>query len=401
MMNYGYTHWHQMFNNRQLLSLAILAQRTQQINDHSLRSLFAILLSGCLEFNNMFCSYKGEGTGAVRHMFAHHILKPERTPLEANLWGTPRSSGAFSTLFENRILRAIDYKQHPFEIRVTKDGGKISGVKVHGLSDPLDARIEQTYEAFVSTGAHAYLSCGDSGKTELPGSCVDAVITDPPFFDNVHYSELADFFYVWQRQILRDSECHERDSTRSNDEVQSTSVDTFTKNLTRVLTECARVLKSDGVLAFTYHHSRTEGWAALLDAVAKAGFTLVASHPVKAEMAVGVPKTQAKEPIDLDIVLVGRKSESVRRAVDQSLELNELRCRAQEQVDRLNGAGRFLSKNDVRVVVMGQVLVCVSTRVPPAKGGQWFHDAEGEFEQIIEKLWRGQNVTGVQQPRLF
>ena len=48
----------------------------------------------------------GEGAGAVRHMFAHHILKPERVPLEANLWGTPKSSGAFSTLFEDRIRRA-------------------------------------------------------------------------------------------------------------------------------------------------------------------------------------------------------------------------------------------------------------------------------------------------------
>ena len=51
------------------------------------------LFSGVLEFNNMFASYKGEGTGAVRHMFSHHILKPERTPIEANVWGTPKSSG--------------------------------------------------------------------------------------------------------------------------------------------------------------------------------------------------------------------------------------------------------------------------------------------------------------------
>ena len=56
------------------------------------------LFSGTLEFNNLFASYKGEGTGAVRHMFAHHILKPERTPIEANVWGTPKSSGSFSSL---------------------------------------------------------------------------------------------------------------------------------------------------------------------------------------------------------------------------------------------------------------------------------------------------------------
>ena len=63
-----------------------------------------------LEFNNLFASYKGEGTGAVRHMFSHHILKPERTPIEANVWGTPKSSGSFSNLFRSRLLRAIEYR---------------------------------------------------------------------------------------------------------------------------------------------------------------------------------------------------------------------------------------------------------------------------------------------------
>ena len=46
-----------------------------------------------------------------------------------------------------------------------------------------------------------YLSCGDSTATGLPAQSIDLVITDPPFFDNVHYSELADFFFAWQRLI--------------------------------------------------------------------------------------------------------------------------------------------------------------------------------------------------------
>ena len=86
-----------MFNDRQLLCLGILADRIRSIESETMRDLFTCLFSGVLEFNNMFASHKGEGTGAVRHMFSHHILKPERTPLEANPWGTPRSSGAFST----------------------------------------------------------------------------------------------------------------------------------------------------------------------------------------------------------------------------------------------------------------------------------------------------------------
>jgi hypothetical protein len=113
------------------------------------RDLFVCLLSGTLEFNNMFASYKGEGTGAVRHMFAHHILKPERTPLEANLWGTPKSSGSFSTIFEGRIQRALEYADNPFEIRSSGKKKKKSGRKVFDLSERI-VDVATTYGEFAS-----------------------------------------------------------------------------------------------------------------------------------------------------------------------------------------------------------------------------------------------------------
>jgi hypothetical protein len=161
VLNYGYRFWHEMFNSRQLLGLSILADRLKSLQDRDLRELFVCLFSGTLEFNNMFASYKGEGTGAVRHMFAHHVLKPERTPLEANLWGTPKSSGAFSTLFRSRLLRALDYRDRPFEIRPRSNNGKQAGVKVYGLSRPLGQPIASSYDDFVETHDSVYLSCGD------------------------------------------------------------------------------------------------------------------------------------------------------------------------------------------------------------------------------------------------
>src|SRR5271170_172022 len=96
----------------------------------------------------MFASFKREGTGAVRHMFSHHILKPERTPLEANLWGTPKSSGSFSTLFKSRILRAIDYQESPFEVRPVQVNGRIVGQKVINTSHPIEVDVADTYAEF-------------------------------------------------------------------------------------------------------------------------------------------------------------------------------------------------------------------------------------------------------------
>lgn len=386
VLNYGYTHWHQMFNARQLLCLSVLAERIRGISESNLRDLFACLFSGVLEFNNMFASFKGEGTGAVRHMFSHHILKPERTPLEANVWGTPKSSGSFTTLFESRILRAMDYCEDPSEIRVSHKNGKLSSEKVYGLSAPIGHTSAKDFSDF-RHGKTLYLSCGDSSKTDLADDSVDAVITDPPFFDNVHYSQLADFFYVWQRHVLGQNGNHVRVSTRSQAEVQQTSPEAFTERLQGVWQECHRVLTRDGLLIFSYHHSRAEGWRSVLEALTGAGFTIVAAHPMKAEMSVAMPKHQASEPIDLDMILVCRKRVgSDCGAINVGLAIEEAAGDAEEQVGRLKVAGRRLSRNDVRVVLMAQVIRRLSQRPWKPELAEQIKAAEEAVESLINRL---------------
>jgi len=384
-LGYNYRHWHEMFNARQLLCLSILADRIRTISDPAIRDLFVCLLSGTLEFNNMFASYKGEGTGAVRHMFAHHILKPERVPLEANLWGTPKSSGSFSTIFEGRIRRALDYAENPFEIRVSGGSGKNAGEKVFDLSERVGFEVAATYDEF-KAGKRVYLSCGDSSTTDLPDASVDAVITDPPFFDNVHYSQLADFFHVWQRHVLNRDDRLRGESTRSEGEVQNEDVALFTRRLTGVWTESHRVLKDDGLLVFTYHHSRPEGWRSVLEALMSAGFAITAAHPIKAEMSVAMPKHQAKEPIDLDIVVVCRKAAFAPTDVAKR-SWSAAVLTATSQVQRLRRAGRELSRNDIRVVVTAQILRYLSSMGNTSVVLATLDERVDEIETLIEQLY--------------
>ena len=144
-MSYAFTSWRDFFNDRQLLALGWLHAAIAKISDAPARAALQTLFSGVLEFNNMFASYKGEGTGAVRHMFSHHILKPERTPIEANVWGTPKSSGAFSNLFRSRLLRAIEYRNAPTEVNGTAAAkGRICALPFTGeLNDrwPIDGQL--------------------------------------------------------------------------------------------------------------------------------------------------------------------------------------------------------------------------------------------------------------------
>ena len=224
-MSYGFLKWRDFFNDRQLLALSFLRSAILQLPEEASRNALLTLFSGVLEFNNLFTSYKGEGTGAVRHMFYHHILKPERTPIEANLWGTPKSSGSFFNLFRSRLLRAIDYRQSPTEVNGTANGkGLVCSPSFTGELQDWSVKLRPRGIA---------LSCGDSSMTGLPEQSIDLVITDPPFFDNVHYSELADFFYAWRRIGQGVSAA----STRNEAEVQDTDPCRFASKLKSVFRE--------------------------------------------------------------------------------------------------------------------------------------------------------------------
>lgn len=364
VLNYGYSSWDQMFNDRQHLALALLASAIRDLPAGAERDALMLLFSGVLEFSNMFASYKGEGTGAVRHMFSHHVLKPERTPIEANVWGTPKSSGSFSTLFQSRLLRALDYKQAPFEVAVDDRTGRLRGRKVFGVSPPMGAAVLDRIPAEGLPAGGVYLSCGDSARTELADRSVDLIATDPPFFDNVHYSELADFFHVWQKIYFDGEDPSPDHTTRRPEEVQHKDARTFASKLERVFGECHRVLRDDGLMVFSYHHSRDDGWLAVAQAVWRAGFRIVAAQPVKAEMSVAKPKARAKSPIDLDVLMVCRKRRNRADTGSGAQVMASALAAAREQIARFNQAGRLLSQNDVRVVLHSQLLVNLSPDTP-------------------------------------
>jgi hypothetical protein len=356
ILNYNYKCWHELFNARQLVCFALLSAEIRKIKKPELRTLFACLLSSTLEFNNLFCSFKGEGTGAVRPIFSHHILKPELAPLEANVWGTPRSSGSFSTLFESRVIRALEYKARPFEFSVTRVNGKQQNQKIFGLCDPINVTIAGNYQEFASSNS-VYLSAGDSSKTDLLSESVDFVITDPPFFDNVHYSQLADFFYVWLQHILRKNGPVTPVTTRSPCEVQDTDADNFASKLIAVFKECHRVLKRDGLLVFTYHHSRIDGWLALYRAIRESGFYATHAHPVKSEMAVAIPIQQSKTPINFDLIIVCRKDAPAFPLVPyDSLPIPVCLGETRKIVQELQNVPMQVSAGDVKVIFLGCVL---------------------------------------------
>lgn len=378
---YNYTRWRDFFNARQLLCLGLLLQGILEIEDAAVQEQMLCLFSSTLEFNNLFCSYKGEGTGAVRHMFANHILKPERAPLENSVWGTDKSSGTFSTLFESRLIRAKRYLDDPFEVGLAHDllGARIGARKV-SASAPIDVPCAASWQELATSAKGVLILNGDSARLPLPNGTVDAVVTDPPYFDFVHYSELSDFFFAWLAPVLKDRYpwFNKADSSDAG-EVQQKDPRAFASQLSHVFAESRRVLKDDGVLAFSFHHSRAEGWAAIYEAVANAGLFVVAAHPVHAELRAASPKSAAKDPISLDAILVCRKRP---RAAEHAFAEDDVIRHTGALARKLEGAGMTLSSADRFVIGAAQMLIVASGELLS------FDDIKDRLEALRLRLGR-------------
>ena len=90
---------------------------------------------------------------------------------------------------------------------------------------------------------------------DLADHAVDLVCIDPPYYNNVQYGELSDFYYVWQRRTLRDlyPEVYARRLVNRQDEAvanparDGTEADAAYERMMReIFAECRRVLKPEG-----------------------------------------------------------------------------------------------------------------------------------------------------------
>jgi adenine-specific DNA methylase len=145
----------------------------------------------------------------------------------------------------------------------------------------------------------------------LPDGSVDAVITDPPYYDNVMYAELSDFFYVWLKRSLRDVWPQFCDLTITDKQGEAVANPSLFKDvathagrgkraqgtstaaelasahyedlLTQSFREAHRVLTDQGVLNVMFTHKRVDAWDTLGAALLNSGFAITSSWPIATE----------------------------------------------------------------------------------------------------------------------
>ena len=143
------------------------------------------------------------------------------------------------------------------------------------------------------------ISCksGDNLDHVEDGS-IDAVVMDPPYYDNVMYAELADFFYVWLKRTAGHvfSELFRRNLTDKENEAvanparfqgqkgaRALAGRDYQERMALIFEECRRVLKPDGIMTLMFTHKATGAWDALTTGLMDAGFVITASWPVNTE----------------------------------------------------------------------------------------------------------------------
>jgi putative DNA methylase len=217
------------------------------------------------------------------------------------------------------------------------------------LHDAL-AHMVETIRLLARIPSAAEVTRGPAHQCELPDSSVDAVITDPPYYDNVSYADLSDFFYVWLKRTVGDlypehfgSDLTPKkweaiaDPTRHHGD-RALANAFYTDIIQRSLVEAHRILKPAAPLVLVYAHKTTAGWASMIEALRAASFTVTEAWPINTESR-GRVRAQSSAALASSIFIVARKRTAATTGNYTRDVLPELRAIVRERVQTLTAAG--------------------------------------------------------------
>ena len=292
-IQYGMELWRDLFSPRQLLCHGVSVEVFREMLDADRASgtldevrktaygYLALSLDKLRDYNSRMTRWHA-GREVVagtfdRHDFSFKWSYAEMAPLITGLgydWAIGQTAKCIDELFA-----------------LVRPGSAV------GAGDLLDAA-----DAVADTGPGSpsvTITCKSGDNLDhIEDGTADVVVMDPPYYDNVMYAELSDFFYVWLKRTAGHvfPELFRRHLTdRENEAVanparfagqpgaKALAGRDYQQRMAAILAECRRVLKADGVMTLMFTHKATGAWDALTTGLIEAGFVITASWPVNTE----------------------------------------------------------------------------------------------------------------------
>jgi putative DNA methylase len=284
LSRYGYKRYTDLFNDRQLLHLAELSTDLKKLKSAAAREAASIAFCDHLKTNCMMTSY-AFGWRRLAPLFAIRAFRHVTRPVELNPWLDGTGRGTFPNAIR-RIESAKAWLAAPSEPAVAGGFHKLTKLP--------------------SQGSVAVTVCSAHKLSHIPNASVDLFVTDPPYFDNIAYSELSDFFVPWHaslgllERVGRGFPAERLDAKRGD--LKKASV--FETRLAKCLRQIARKLKTGGLLVFTYQHKTAEGWCALASALARSRMSTITVFPILGDSDAGPHKHD--DSIHWDAVIVAQ-----------------------------------------------------------------------------------------------
>jgi adenine-specific DNA methylase len=293
-IQYGMPLWRDMFSPRQLLGHGTAAQVYRELLQEERAAsawsdaktagfvYLALSLDKVLNYNSRMSVWMSNREVVAntfnRHDFSFAWSHAEMAPLIAGLgydWAIEQTAKCIGELVA----------------LVRPDGDRAA---------PAQAGLDFGSEAASTfTPPPVTLTCksGDS-LDHIADASIDAVVMDPPYYDNVMYAELSDFFYVWLKRTAGYvyPELFRRQLTDKENEAVANPAKfkgekgakalagrDYQQRMAAIFTEMRRVLKPDGIMTLMFTHKATGAWDALTTGLIEAGFTITASWPINTE----------------------------------------------------------------------------------------------------------------------
>ncbi|AVX21335.1 Adenine-specific DNA methylase, contains a Zn-ribbon domain [Carboxydocella sporoproducens DSM 16521] len=269
----GMQRWCNLFTPRQLLGHLTLVEELNRLKPEILKELgeergravityLQFVIDKGLDYNSKQTRWEYT-RGIVKGTFGRHDFSLKWTFGEMILTG-PHSGAAWA------LSQVLDAYQGIAELLAPLHE------KLKGSEPPVT----------ITNGTAAHLN--------IDSASIDLICIDPPYYNNVQYAELSDYFYVWQRRTLQDlyPDIFTRRLTNKTDEaVANPARDGSDKEAARVyermmgeiFAECRRVLKDDGLMTIMFTHKTQEAWEALTRSLIENGWIITSSFPVESE----------------------------------------------------------------------------------------------------------------------